>query len=454
MAVGFDFVEIATATGRKAPSRILLLCDGDIKWADLDGVQLDQDAADRIIKKFDRQGADLPIDYHHATTAVEDGKLDKAPAAGWVKSLVYVAGEGLFGIVEWSPTAAGEIESKAFKYVSPVIFTDKKTGEINELHSVALTNRPRTIDAPALLEAAEAQRVDTSDDLINEPLRSKPMPKDKKPKPKNMRRVTAWRLLTAQDEALPGIDVDTEALPEDQVAEIDEVGDAITKLAEALSTAGVEVPEGAGSVDIISLAIDAVAGGGAADDEASEETANATTDEVAAALGLPKGSKLKTICGEAKAMKVKMGGAGDMEGRLAEVEGELKGYRDNEKARTAKGLVSDAVKAGKINPNSGQHMAQCLSLATDDPERFTLMFANASVVCPPEGTTVTTTGGAPGKTDRDRLIVAAAKEYDGLTEGQQGQTDKRGYVTAAIYEVGEKAVTDTEVTKHKLEANG
>lgn len=282
------------------------------------------------------------------------------------------------------------------------------------------------------------------------------MTKAKKTKPKNMRRITAWRLLSAQEEALPGIDVDTESLPEDQVAEIDEVGDAITKLMEALNANGVNVPEGAGSVEIIALAIDAISGGGGeedvSDEEASDDTTNATTDQVAAAMGLKRGSSLKVICGEAKAARVKMGSGSEVESRLADVETELAGYRAREQATIGSELVAAQVENGRINPNGKAHLKQCLILATEDPERFKLMYANAPVVCPPEGQLVTSSGNVPGKTDRDRVISGAAKEYDELTPGQQAQTDKPGWINVALYEGEDKPLTDTERATHKLEA--
>src|SRR3990170_1727864 len=137
----------------RAPRRILLLHAGDINWSGMTAF-LDESAAQQIIEDFKRQGVQLPVDYHHQTTKAEDGLDIKAEAAGWITDLVYVAGKGLYGFVEWTDEARELIESKKFKYISPVVYFEKATGKLSGLHSVALTNRPRTRELPELLAQA------------------------------------------------------------------------------------------------------------------------------------------------------------------------------------------------------------------------------------------------------------------------------------------------------------
>lgn len=71
-------------------------------------------------------------------------------AAGWIVELVYVAGRGLFGRVEWTPRATKEIADKEFRYSSPLFYFDPKTGAVTELLSVALTNNPALGDLGAV----------------------------------------------------------------------------------------------------------------------------------------------------------------------------------------------------------------------------------------------------------------------------------------------------------------
>ena len=156
LGIGFCSIELGAGKG-KPPTRFLLLKDGDIGWSNLKGVKLDAEQAANIIEAFVTHGVDLVIDYEHATPAIDSGKRDKAPAAGWIKGLVYVKGEGLYADpVEWTEGAIDEIEKREYKYSSPVIVYDEDTLKIKRLHSVALTNKPRTIGQAELLAAARA----------------------------------------------------------------------------------------------------------------------------------------------------------------------------------------------------------------------------------------------------------------------------------------------------------
>lgn len=144
---------------KEAPSRFLLLKDAELDWDGDSKLPFDAKIAERIIKKFDDQGVELPIDYHHTTTSVEEGKFSRAPAAGWIKGLEFVEGEGLYATgVRWNDDAKREIEARKFQYISPVILIDKETGVIEQLHSAALTNRPRTKGMPKLIAASNVRK--------------------------------------------------------------------------------------------------------------------------------------------------------------------------------------------------------------------------------------------------------------------------------------------------------
>jgi phage I-like protein len=92
------------------------------------------------------------VDYEHASVF-----SDRAPAAGWIKSLEVRKPEGgsneLWGQVEWTQAAADHIRAKEYRYLSPTIIfntRDRKSGAMSgaSLHSVALTNKPFLEELP------------------------------------------------------------------------------------------------------------------------------------------------------------------------------------------------------------------------------------------------------------------------------------------------------------------
>ena len=94
-----------------------------------------------IKTNFDNMGVELPVDMEHASLYG-----DKAEAYGWVKELK-VENEKLYARIEWLDDAKELIESKKYRYLSPVLIPntiDRVTANNIgwSLHSVALTNRP------------------------------------------------------------------------------------------------------------------------------------------------------------------------------------------------------------------------------------------------------------------------------------------------------------------------
>lgn len=100
----------------------------------------------------------LLIDWEHLSER-PDGSTR---AAGWVNELRYVGVErslytanvdlsspatpfprpGLWARVDWTPEGKGDVESRAYRYLSPVMLIDSESREIQQLISVALTNTP------------------------------------------------------------------------------------------------------------------------------------------------------------------------------------------------------------------------------------------------------------------------------------------------------------------------
>lgn len=145
-----------TALEGQAPSEFRLLPAGQFKAKDgrpsgLQGWNLTDAAAWQIIGKAQRQQDRFLIDYDHQTLA---GDGTRAPAAGWFSRLEWRPGDGLYAVgVEWTPAAQAAIAAKEYRYISPVLTYDPKTGNVTGLRMAAIVNYP-AIDGLTNLAAA------------------------------------------------------------------------------------------------------------------------------------------------------------------------------------------------------------------------------------------------------------------------------------------------------------
>lgn len=92
------------------------------------------------------------IDYEHQTLHKEQNG-QPAPAAGWIKSVEWLAGKGLVSTVEWTDKARASIAANEYRYISPVITFDEDTGDVTGLHLAALTNHPALLGMDAVVAA-------------------------------------------------------------------------------------------------------------------------------------------------------------------------------------------------------------------------------------------------------------------------------------------------------------
>ena len=130
-----------------AAQRFLLLRYGHTdftKGREKGGFDFTAEDADAVIANFHDRGKDLVVDYDHATLSGGE-----APASGWITSLEK-GDDGLYAVADWTPKAAERLKNREYRYHSPVIFFDAKTGHPSALHSVALTNHPSMHGYPAL----------------------------------------------------------------------------------------------------------------------------------------------------------------------------------------------------------------------------------------------------------------------------------------------------------------
>lgn len=98
----------------------------------------------------------IVIDYDHQTMRAEkNGQL--APAAGWMLSVEWRSGKGLFAKVEWTPAAKALIDAKEYRFISPVILADEDTGTVTGMLFAALLNHPGLLGMEPVVAQLAAQ---------------------------------------------------------------------------------------------------------------------------------------------------------------------------------------------------------------------------------------------------------------------------------------------------------
>ena len=153
-------LEILTCQFEITPSdvdaeRLLLVPAGQVKSTSGDFV-MDAAGAGLVIKAFRDHGVDLVIDYDHQTLGGSYASPNgQAPAAGWIKALSFDGRQGLRGDVTWTPDGLHNIDSRSYKYISPVVCVRKSDRRVVGLHSAALTNKP-AIAAMTPIAASES----------------------------------------------------------------------------------------------------------------------------------------------------------------------------------------------------------------------------------------------------------------------------------------------------------
>jgi phage I-like protein len=127
---------------------------------------MDAQAANDVIAFCNKRQTPFVLDYEHQTLLKEQNG-QPAPAAGWFTGadLTYREGEGLFAKVQLTERAREFIDSGEYKFVSPVILYNKKSGRVTGLHSAALTNTPAIDGMDEVIARAAASM--TFDDTTN-----------------------------------------------------------------------------------------------------------------------------------------------------------------------------------------------------------------------------------------------------------------------------------------------
>lgn len=137
-----------------APDRILIAPAGDVPSTSGDFV-MDAPAAREMIASFQSLKRDLVIDLEHQTLGGEwASPSGAAPAQGWIKSLDWVDGLGIYASVEWTEEGAALIAKKQYRYLSPVVLVRKEDRRAVALHSVGLTNDPAIIGMKPIVNSS------------------------------------------------------------------------------------------------------------------------------------------------------------------------------------------------------------------------------------------------------------------------------------------------------------
>lgn len=92
------------------------------------------------------------VDYEHQTmNAKENGQ--PAPASGWASRFEWREGKGLYALdAQWTDKARQMIERGEYRYLSPVIAYNKRTGEVSDVFNAALVNVPALDISPVARE--------------------------------------------------------------------------------------------------------------------------------------------------------------------------------------------------------------------------------------------------------------------------------------------------------------
>lgn len=159
------------------PTTIRLLPAGRFKAKDgrpsglPDGWNLDDSNAQSVMDAAKAQQDQFLIDYEHQTLYSKENGA-KAPAAGWFSALEWRPGDGLYATdVEWTAAAQAAIQAKEYRYISPVLTFNPKTGDVTGILMAALVNYP-ALDGLADLAAARfstfSENESMYDDLIED----------------------------------------------------------------------------------------------------------------------------------------------------------------------------------------------------------------------------------------------------------------------------------------------
>lgn len=360
-------------------------------------IELDDEAARRIMQRFAKQGVELPFDFEHASM---DG-LGPPPGvpvrkAGWIAELQYVPNEGIYGFVRWMDDARQLIRDGHYKYHSPTLVVERESGRVIGLDSVALTDRPAIVGGMRVAASLHKQE--------KRPMAEEP---------------------TTTDGG--------------------ESGESLEMLfGELKQASGLEFEEGATTPVVIRAIINLLnKGKGDGEDEGDGESGDAAEDTAVAnsvrtSLGLEKDAKLPEV---RLAMGAKIGGGET----LVAMKRELAALKKDADQRAVDDILRPHCGVTIYGPGTErtdtqkQQYDDFVAMARVNAERCKRMLKGLPK--PEQGRT--TAPAKPKADSREQLIANARKEFDeGGTERRL--TDRTGFVNGSLLALGYKKLTDEE----------
>lgn len=137
-----------------APAFVHLLPAGTIETVDGRGPYRVREPGE-LVENINAAGAALVLDENHSTDLAAP-KGFSSPARGWMTALE-AREDGIWAKVEWTPEGKALAESRAYRFISPVI-THTQDGAVTGILRAALVNRPNLRGLTALhAEGAEME---------------------------------------------------------------------------------------------------------------------------------------------------------------------------------------------------------------------------------------------------------------------------------------------------------
>lgn len=120
-------------------SEVQIATIGEVIGTGTDGEPVVQNLTEESLQKL----AELHKDDELLVDADHESEMGgKTEAKGWLSSLKFIPGVGLFGKIKWTDIGRKLIENRVFRWLSPSWYLNKETKEPIQMTSVALTNKP------------------------------------------------------------------------------------------------------------------------------------------------------------------------------------------------------------------------------------------------------------------------------------------------------------------------
>ena len=136
---GSIFFALNTENG-KAPTRVQLLPAG-AKIMGRDGRNWSNHDPAQVVLNTQARKIDLPIDENHALH-LKAPLGESSPAFGWMRNITLNAQGETWADVEWTDAGRQLVESRQYRYLSPVFTFDKDTGDVIAIQSASFSNLP------------------------------------------------------------------------------------------------------------------------------------------------------------------------------------------------------------------------------------------------------------------------------------------------------------------------